>query len=143
MSQEMIFDDEEKFIAELKSLVQSKGSSEGLTVFAPYPIHGLEEVMKLKPSKLKFFTLTGTLSGATTGFLFAGLTSWVWPLVTSGKPIISIPAFIVIAFELNILFGALVSMLGFLILARLPNLKHLLPEKEYGNKFVIVQEKGN
>jgi hypothetical protein len=43
-----------------------------------------------------------------------------WPLVTGGKPIISIPAWVIIAFELMILFGALSTVAGLFISARLP-----------------------
>jgi hypothetical protein len=43
-----------------------------------------------------------------------------WPLVTGGKPIISIPAWVIIAFELTILFGALSTVPGLFINARLP-----------------------
>jgi hypothetical protein len=41
--------------------------------------------------------------------------------VTGGKPIISIPAWVIIAFELTILFGALSTILGLFIQMRLPN----------------------
>lgn len=142
MSQELIFDNEQEFMKKLKEVVKSQKNSNKVTTFVPYPIHGLEEVMQEEPSKLKFFTLAGTLTGATVGFLFAALTSWVWPLITSGKPVVSVPPFIVIAFELNILFGALMSLTGFLVLSKLPDFKNLIPEKEYGNKFVIVIEEG-
>ena len=40
--------------------------------------------------------------------------------MTSGKPIVSIPPFVIIAFELTILFGGLATLLGMLVNARLP-----------------------
>jgi hypothetical protein len=49
-----------------------------------------------------------------------------WPLVTGGKPIVSIPAFVVIAFELTILFGALSTVVGLFISARLPRFRPLV-----------------
>ena len=48
-------------------------------------------------------------------------TSLDWPLVTGGKPIISLPAWVIIAFELTILFGALSTVAGLFINMRLPN----------------------
>ena len=48
-----------------------------------------------------------------------------WPLITGGKALYSIPPFVVIAFELTILFGAIAGMLGFLTLSRLPRLPGL------------------
>lgn len=46
-----------------------------------------------------------------------------YPLITGGKPIVSMPTFIVIAFELTILFGALGTLLGLLVIARSPRLR--------------------
>ncbi|MBI4544554.1 MAG: DUF3341 domain-containing protein, partial [Gemmatimonadetes bacterium] len=66
------------------------------------------------------FTLVGGLTGAATGFALPIFTSLDWPLITGGKPIISLPPFVIIAFELTILFGALSTVLGLLINARLP-----------------------
>ena len=66
-----------------------------------------------------------------------------WPLMVGGKPIVSIPAFVIIAFELTILFGALATLTGFLILAGLPSPKGIAGPEDYGNRFVLlVSEKG-
>ena len=46
-----------------------------------------------------------------------------WGLVTGGKPIASIPPFVVIAFELTILFGGIATLLGMVILGRLPRFR--------------------
>jgi hypothetical protein len=54
------------------------------------------------------------------------MTTWMstdWPLITGGKPIVSLPPFVIIAFELTILFGALSTVLGLLITARLPRMR--------------------
>ena len=64
-----------------------------------------------------------------------------WPLVVGGKPIVSIPAFVVIAFELTILFGALSTVIGLFINTRLPHLKPLVvydPEFSSGRFGVYV-----
>ena len=58
------------------------------------------------------FTLVGGLTGAATGFALTTWTSAYWPLVVGGKPIIGIPAYIVIAFEMAVLFGALATVIG-------------------------------
>jgi hypothetical protein len=63
--------------------------------------------------------------------------------MVGGKPIVSIPAFVIIAFELTILFGALATLTGFLILAGLPSPKGIAEPQEYGNRFaIIVSEEG-
>jgi hypothetical protein len=61
--------------------------------------------------------------------------------VVGGKPIVSIPAFVVIAFELTILFGALSTVIGLFINTRLPHLKPLVvydPEFSSGRFGVYV-----
>ena len=61
--------------------------------------------------------------------------------MVGGKPIVSIPAFVVIAFELTILFGALSTVIGLFINTRLPNLKPLVvydPEFSAGRFGVYV-----
>jgi molybdopterin-containing oxidoreductase family membrane subunit len=46
-----------------------------------------------------------------------------WPLITGGKAIVSLPPFVVIAFELTILCAALMTVAGFLLSSRLPRLR--------------------
>ncbi|MGD8277407.1 MAG: DUF3341 domain-containing protein, partial [Gemmatimonadota bacterium] len=68
----------------------------------------------------------GGLTGAAAGFALPTWTSLDWPLITGGKPIISLPAWVIIGFELTVLFGALSTVLGLFILARLPYRKPLV-----------------
>jgi hypothetical protein len=94
-----------------------------LTVYSPAPDHNLEHALHPAESPVRIFTLVGGLTGAATGFALPTWTSLDWPLVTGGKPIIALPAWVIIAFELTILFGALSTVLGLFICARLPNRK--------------------
>jgi hypothetical protein len=93
----------------------------GIQVFSPMPSHDLEHALHAGESPVRIFTLVGGLTGCAAGFALATWTSMDWPLVTGGKPIISIPAWVIIAFELTILFGALSTVLGLFIMMRLPN----------------------
>lgn len=97
-----------------------------LTVFSPVPNHDLEHALHPPQSSVRLFTLVGGLTGTATGFALPTWTSLDWPLVTGGKPIISMPAWVIIAFELTILFGALSTVAGMLILSKLPNRKPLI-----------------
>lgn len=90
-----------------------------LETYSPLPQHDLEHALHRPQSPVRLFTLVGGLTGAAAGFALAMWTSLDWPLITGGKPIISLPAFVVIAFELTILFGALSTVLGLFINARL------------------------
>ena len=99
----------------------------GFRAYAPLPEHELlEEGLALKHSPVRVFTLAGGLTGAATGFAFTSWTSMDWPLVTGGKPILSIPAYVIIAFECAILFGALSTVIGLFINAGLPNLRPMV-----------------
>lgn len=97
-----------------------KAGYRDLTVFSPVWRHELDEILKPAVSPVRFFTLLGGLAGCAGGFALTIWTSLDWPLRTSAKPIVSIPPFIVIAFELTILLGALGTLLGLLLTARLP-----------------------
>lgn len=91
----------------------------------PFPVHGLEKAMGLKPSPLAWIVLAGGLTGVSGGFL---LQWWVsvkaYPLIIAGKPFWSWQAFVPVAFELMILFSAVGAILGMFHLNRLPQLYH-------------------
>lgn len=94
---------------------------------APFPVHGMERAMGLKHSRVSAFVLVLGLLGAAAGM---ALQAWVsveaYPLVISGKPLFSWPAFVPIMFECGVLGGALGALGGFLILTRLPRPHHEL-----------------
>jgi hypothetical protein len=96
-----------------------------LTVYTPIPVHQIEEVLERdRPlSRVRLFTLIGGLTGTASGFFLTIWSAMQWNLVTGGKPIASIPPFVVIAFELTILFGGIATLLGLVVLARLPRLR--------------------
>jgi Alternative complex III, ActD subunit len=97
-----------------------------ITAYMPYPEHHIEEALGWGQSPVRVWTLVGGLTGAATGFAFTIFTSMDWPLVTGGKPILSMPAYVVIAFELTILFGALSTVIGLFINSRLPYVKPMV-----------------
>jgi hypothetical protein len=61
---------------------------------------------------LGFLAFSGAAAGAALGLLLTIHTSTQWPLMTGGQPIVSLPPFFVISFELTILFGVLATLLG-------------------------------
>ncbi len=93
----------------------------------PFPVHGLEGAMGIRRSPLPWIVLVTGLTGAALGFV---LQWWVhttaYPLVISGKPYNSWPAFIPITFELGVLFASLGAVFGMLGLNRLPMHHHPL-----------------
>ena len=95
------------------------------SVYLPVPVEEIEAALEEgRPvSPVRLFTLIGGLTGTLTGFALTIWTSLKWGLVTGGKPIVSIPPFIIIAFELTILLGGLSSLLAILVLGKLPALR--------------------
>ena len=93
----------------------------------PFPVHGLDKAMGLKRSPLPWIVLGLGLTGASLGF---ALQWWVhgvaYPLVISGKPYFSWPAFIPVTFEVGVLFAALGAVFGMFGLNRLPMHHHPL-----------------
>jgi hypothetical protein len=93
--------------------------------YTPYPIHELDEAMDLHDNRVSLFTLIGGIIGGLSGF---GLCSWVegvaLPLNIGGRPLISVPMFIPITFELTILLGGLTAAISMILLNGLPRPYH-------------------
>ena len=93
--------------------------------YSPFPIHGMDQAMGLGRSKIPLFTMTGALFGmAFAQSLQWYLSSVAYPLITGGKPLNSVEAFVPITFETTILYAAFGSIAGMLLLNRLPRLYH-------------------
>jgi hypothetical protein len=75
---------------------------------APFP----EVVAALgKPrSAIDFMTFPGALVGLLCGIGLTVGTSLAWPLVTGGKPIVSVPPFVIVIFEVTVLIGSLTNL---------------------------------
>lgn len=140
MAATMVFREKERFLERLRELVRDGTPPGNIRVITPFDVHEVNEILPRGRSKVRFFGLLGAASGTVTGFAFTILTSLSWPLIVGGKPVVSLPPFLIIAFALTILFGALSTFLGFLLLSRLPSLRALRSEQEYGNAFVILVE---
>jgi len=113
-----VFSNYKKFINALKSI--AKIQYQDLEVFSPMPLHDVEKILPQRPSGVRWFTFVGGIIGLAIGFGLPIYTVLQWPLITGGKPVVTIQAFIIIAFELLILFGAIFTLLGLLFHARLP-----------------------
>ena len=115
---------------------------ENLRVFSPVPNHEIEDALDTgkEPSKVKYFTFCGAILGALVGVCFTVLTSLDWPIVTSAKPIVSIPPYMILIFECMILIGGLSTFLGLLINSRLrkDTPPELYDERFSDNKFGIL-----
>lgn len=97
----------------------------------PFPVHGLDKAMGLKPSPLPWIVLAAGLTGATSAMLLQWWTNAVdYQYIISAKPLFSWQAFIPVTFELMVLFSALAAVLGMLGINKLPQLYHSLFNSE-------------
>ena len=103
----------------VSAIEELRGAGLGpITAYMPYPDHHIEEALGYGQSPVR-----------------------VWTLVTGGKPILSIPAYVPIAFEMAVLFGALATVIGLFINSRLPHVKPMVvydPEFSAGQFGVYV-----
>ena len=112
----------------------------------PFPVHGLERAMGLKPSILPWFVLGGGLTGGITAITFMiWVSAYDYPLNIGGKPTWSVPAFIPITFEFTVLLSCLTCFFTLWFLCRLPQLFHpafksKAFEKVTDDKFFIIIE---
>ena len=111
-----------------------KEGFKNLRVFSPAPNHEIEHVMDEPESIVRFFTMFGAMLGAACGVGFTVLTSTAWPIQVSAKPIVSLPPYTVIIFELTILIGALSTLLGLVINSRL---RRNAPRSMYDPRFSV------
>jgi hypothetical protein len=89
-------------------------------VFSPVPHHDIERLLERKPSPVKVFTLVGGLFGLVIGWAITIGPLPDFNLHVGGKPIVSVPPFGVVAYISTILFGALATVVGLILNARLP-----------------------
>ena len=109
-------------VAEVVSRLRGRGYTD-LETYAPAPFAEVDDAVIEKPSRVRLFTLIGGLTGVVTGY---ALTLWMandWQIMLGGKPFSSFPPYTIIAFELTILFGGLMTALGLFVVGRLPSFK--------------------
>jgi hypothetical protein len=118
-------------------------------VYTPCPIHGMDDAMGLKPSKVGWYAFVGGATGLTCGMLMIWFMNAVdFPLVVGAKPLFSPLFAFPISYELTILFGSFGSILGMLVSNRLPRWHHpLLKHRRFSqvthDRFYIVIESGD
>lgn len=103
-------------IVEAASLVAGKGY-EKFDVYTPYPLHGMDDAMGLKSSKVGYVSFALGITGTFLALLMIWWMSSVdYPNIIGGKPFFSLPPAIPITFEGTILLTGIATVLGMLIL---------------------------
>ncbi|MBL7874863.1 MAG: DUF3341 domain-containing protein [Cyclobacteriaceae bacterium] len=87
-------------------------------VYTPFPVHGLDEALGYKRTRLPIaaflFGLTGTILALTMQIWMLGFD---WPMIIGGKNFVSLPPFIPVTFELTVLLSALGMVATFFIVS--------------------------
>jgi hypothetical protein len=92
-----------------------------IDAYSPFPIEGLAEEIGMHFDEVPLTVLIGGIIGGCTGYLMQYWMAAVdYPLNIGGKPPHSWPAFIVITFEMTILFAGISAVLGMLAFNGLP-----------------------
>jgi Protein of unknown function (DUF3341) len=105
-------------VAAIQSL-KDGGHGDEITVYSPVPRHELEAVLQQPTSPVRMWTLIGGITGCGVGAWVTLYMSYDWPVVVGGKPVGSILPYVIIMFEMTVLFGALTTILGLLFNALL------------------------
>lgn len=104
-----------------------KAGFEKWDTYSPFPVHGIDAAMGIKMTVLPWIVLGAGLTGLATAVLMQWwMNAYDYPWLISGKPIWSIPANVPIMFELTVLFSAITTLVGMLMLNGLPHPAHPL-----------------
>jgi hypothetical protein len=92
-----------------------------IDAYTPFPIEELSEAIGFHRNGVALVVLVGGILGCLSGYL---LQWWIatisYPVNVGGRPYHSWPAFIVVTFEMTILFAVLSAVFGMLALNGLP-----------------------
>ncbi|HOX24699.1 MAG TPA: DUF3341 domain-containing protein [Candidatus Krumholzibacteria bacterium] len=112
----------------------------------PFPIHGMDEAMGLRGTRLPWIILGGGVTGLGAALLMIWWMNAVdYPFVIAGKPLFGLPAAVPVAFELTVLLSAFAAFFGMWLSNGLPRLHHPLFGSERfrratSDRFFIVIE---
>jgi hypothetical protein len=113
-----IFDNEDVLLKAVKNI---RGSGVKIEeVYTPFPVHGLDEALGYKRSRLPIaafmFGLLGTSLALLMQFYMMGID---WPMIIGGKNFTPLITFVPVTFELTVLLAALGMVGTFLIASNL------------------------
>lgn len=134
------FEYEDDFLVAAKKLKSS--GFDDISLLSPLPVEEAQEIVGLGKSIVRHFSLAGAILGGMFGFALAVSTALVYILPTGGRPIIPLPPYLVITYEMTILLGVLFTLLGFHVVSGLPawHDKPYLPSANV-DRFVVVVER--
>jgi len=113
-------------------------------VHSPFPIHGIDQAMGTRMTKLPWVVFLGGITGTTVGLGLVWFTNaFDYQFLVSGKPVFSLQANVPVIFETTVLLAALSAVFGMLLMNKLPMLynplfKHRRFRRVTNDRFFIV-----
>src|SRR5882762_7567955 len=109
-----IFDDEDVLLHAVEQIREKGVRIE--EVYSPFPVHGLDEVLGYKRSRLPIAAFLFGLTGTSLALIMQiWMLGFDWPMIIGGKNFASLPPFIPVTFELTVLLAALGMVATFMI----------------------------
>ena len=100
-------------------------------VYSPVPEEKIYEMLRMKRSPVRLFTLLGGILGALAAIFIAVYSATQWDFIIQGKPVLGWPSFSLITYEFTLILAAVFTLIGVLLLGRMP--RHV--PKDYDSRF--------
>ena len=117
------FADPEPMLAATRALREEGWQVE---LHSPFPVKGMAQALGFHDRAVPHAFVIGGVLGALTGFGIQILANVLYPLDIGGRPRIAVPAFMLITFELMVLFSVLAGIGTMFVRNRLPRLNYPL-----------------
>ncbi|MGJ3233504.1 DUF3341 domain-containing protein [Marivirga sp.] len=113
-----IFDDESVLLSAVKKV---RGSDVKIhECYTPYPVHGLDDELGYKRSRISIAAFMFGITGTCLAFLMMIYMMGIdWPMIIGGKDYVAIPSFVPVGFEVTVLLSALGMVATFFVISNL------------------------
>lgn len=134
-----VFDDDLKLLDATRNI--RKSGKKIHDVYTPFPIHGLDDILGLKPTGLH---TAGFIFGATGVLLMFLYITWIntvnYPIIVGGKPYFALPAYIPVLFEVTVLSASVGMVIVYFVRNRLTPIRQtpVMDERITDDKFVVA-----
>jgi hypothetical protein len=116
------FDKPERLVDAVRHARQAGFHS--IDAYSPYPLAEMKDALGFEENIIPWLTFAGGVAGAAIGFGMQLYTNYDFPIEIGGRPIEAWQPFMLITFELTVLFAVLAAIFGMLLLNHLPRLHH-------------------
>ncbi len=113
-----IYDDEDVLLEAVKKIREAGVKIQ--EVYSPFPVHGLDDVLGYKRSRLPIAAFLFGLTGTTLALVMQiGMMTADWPMIIGGKDFLPLPSFIPVTFEMTVLLSAYGMVFTFFVISNL------------------------